>query len=476
MKNFFKHILILLYFFHSQIFSYELPELGSSFDSILNNVDEKKIKFQIMQQVFNSNTVIRDFEINDYLNNLGKDLIEKGGINKSNIDFFIVEDKSINAFAMLGNVIGVHSGLIFAANSESELASVLSHEIAHISQKHLLRLFDSQARGSFKSYFALAIALLAARSNPQLASGAITIASASQVQNLLDFTRENEREADRVGLEILGKAGFDPLGFIDFFSTIQKFNNFSSGAAPSFLRTHPITTERISDIQGRLKDLKYIQKEQNINFHLIKAKLIALSGNYAEVTNYFKNEIDSNKTKNNLAAYYGLIYSLIRENQIEEARNNFNKSSLGNVENPMIIELNAQLLIKEREFEAAFNVYKRGINKYPFYRAFILGLSDLILLAKKPDKAIDLLKSFLTYFSSDPNFYLLLAKAYNLKGESLLEHESLSNAYYYQFNIQEAITQMDLAVKTNSDNFFNQSRVEYRLKELKRESDLMYNQ
>jgi len=322
MKIFFKHILILLYFFHSQIFSYELPELGSSFDSILNNVDEKKIKFQIMQQVFNSNTVIRDFEINDYLNNLGKDLIEKGGINKSNIDFFIVEDKSINAFAMLGNVIGVHSGLIFAANSESELASVLSHEIAHISQKHLLRLFDSQARGSFKSYFALAIALLAARSNPQLASGAITIASASQVQNLLDFTRENEREADRVGLEILGKAGFDPLGFIDFFSTIQKFNNFSSGAAPSFLRTHPITTERISDIQDRLKDLKYIQKEQNINFHLIKAKLIALSGNYAEVTNYFKNEIDSNKTKNNLAAYYGLIYSLIRENQIEEARNN----------------------------------------------------------------------------------------------------------------------------------------------------------
>lgn len=257
-----KKIFFLFLFFSTSIFSNELPELGSSFDNLINNADEKKIKFQIMQQVYSSNTVIQDPEINDYLNEIGHNLINSSSKDKSEINFFIVNDTSINAFAMLGNIIGVHTGLIFAANTESELASVLSHEIAHLTQKHLLRLFDSQSRNSFKSYLALAVAILAARSNPQLAQGAITAASAAQVQNTLDYTRSNEQEADRIGLQILDKAGYDTKGFVDFFSTLQKFNNFTSGAAPAFLRTHPITTDRISEIQDRLKDYKYIQKKK----------------------------------------------------------------------------------------------------------------------------------------------------------------------------------------------------------------------
>jgi len=470
-----KKIIFFIIFFCFLAHSNELPELGSSFDNLINAADEKKIKFQIMQKVFSSNTVIQDPEINDYLNNLGNELIRSGAEEIHDINFFIVNDNSINAFAMLGNVIGVHTGLFFAANTESELASVISHEIAHLTQKHLLRLFDSQARNSYKSYLALAIAILAARSSPQLASGAITAASASQTQNLLDYTRSNEQEADRIGLQILDKAGYDPRGFIDFFSALQKFNNFSSGAAPAFLRTHPVTTERISDIQDRLKDFKYMQIENKLEFYLVKAKMKVLVVNNSDAIDIFQNELKHNRFINKAATYYGLTYSFLRHNKIIDARKTFDNLSKMNINHPMLLELNANILIKEKKYEEAFELYRNAINKYPYYRAFTLGISSLLIQANKPDMAIELLKKMLPNFKKDPFFYELLAKAYNQKGNFLLEHENLSDFYYNQFDIQNAIIQMDLAVKIKSESFYDQSRVEYRLKELKRESELMNN-
>jgi len=470
-----KKIVIIFLIFYSLGIANELPELGSTFDSLISAADEKKIKFQIMQQVYSSNSVIRDPEINDYLGNLGKQLINAGTIEKPQINFFLINDKSINAFAMLGNVIGVHSGLLFAANSESELASVLGHEIAHITQKHLLRLFDSQSKNSYKSFLAVAIAILTARSNPQLASGAISAASASETQNILDYTRSNEKEADRIGLQILDKAGYDTRGFIDFFSTMQRYNNFTTGPAPSFLRTHPITNDRISDIQDRLKDYKYIQKKNKLEFYLAKSKLKALLGNYLDIIDIFNNEIRMRRFINEAAAYYGLTYSYLRHNKLIEAREAFDVLKKLNDESPMIDQLQATLLIKEKKYQEAFEVYKKGINKYPDYRSFIYGAANLIIQSNEPNNAINLLKSYLPLFETDPLIYELLAKAYNLNGEYLLEHESLSDAYYHQFDLHNAISQMDLATKTNSVNFFDQSRVEYRLKELKKEQNLMNN-
>jgi predicted Zn-dependent protease len=466
---------LIIFFFSASLFANDLPDLGSSFDNLISSADEKKIKFQIMQQVFSSNEVIRDPEINDYLKNFGENLVKQGINGKYDINFFIVNDNSINAFAMLGDVIGVHTGLFFAANSESELASVLSHEIAHLSQKHLLRLFDSQNKNSYKSYLAIAVAIILARSNPQLASGAISLGSAAQAQNTLNYTRENEKEADRIGLDILNKAGYDPKGFIDFFETMQKFNEFSSGPSQAFLRTHPLTIDRISDIQNRLKNFEYSQKENSLEFYLIKSKLKALTLNIADVSQVFENELKMKNYIKEYASYFGLAYAYLRQNKVLEARKNFDILTTFDVSSPIINELEATLLVKEKKFDKAFEVYKKGINKYPYYRAFIFGLSNLLINSNQPDKAIELLKKFLPYYESDSKFYQLLAGAYNLKKNFLLEHENLSNAYYFQYDIQNAILQMDLAVKVKSDNFYDQSRAEYRLKELKREAELMNN-
>ena len=470
-----KKLLFSIIFFVFSVFANTLPELGSTFDNLLSISDQKKIKFQIMNQIYSNSSVIRDPEINDYISSLGKNLIVNGSDQKPNIYFFVQNDDSINAFAMLGDIIGVHTGLIMAVNSESELASVLSHEIAHITQKHLLRLFDNQAKNSYKTFLSMAIAILVARSNPQLASGVLAAGNASQTQSLLDYTRENEKEADRVGLTILEKSGFDTKGALDFFSTLQSFNEFSSGPAPSFLRTHPITSDRISDIQDRIKSFDYFQKSNSRDFYLIKAKLKALNGDSFSSVNYFKNQINSKQNLDMDFFYFGITYSLLAQNKIKEARENYEKLVGSNISSPMLIELHANLLIKEKKYQEAFDLYRSGLNKYPLYRAFIIGVANLLLQSKQPDKVIELLGNYLSIYVKDSIFYELLSKAYNQKGNYLLEHENLSDAYYFQFDIQNAISQMDLATKTNSEDFYEKSRVDHRLKELKREYELMNN-
>ena len=247
-------------------FELSLPELGDVSQTVLTPLDERRIGEQIMRDVSTSDEVVQDVEIIDYLNNLGNRLVSASSDKQQKFNFFVVQDNSINAFAMPGGVVGVHTGLILATNSESELASVLGHEIGHVTQHHMARMLASQKYDTFKSIAGIALALLVARANPDLASGALTTASAVGIQNQLDYTRDHEREADRVGLQILDSGGFDVRAMPAFFTTLQRGTRFAEGSAPSFLRTHPLTSERIADVANRVSQMTYRQVPDSVEF------------------------------------------------------------------------------------------------------------------------------------------------------------------------------------------------------------------
>ncbi|HYN54009.1 MAG TPA: M48 family metalloprotease, partial [Methylotenera sp.] len=244
----------------------ELPELGDASGMVLSALQETAIAEQILRDVAASDEVLHDPEITDYLQALGARLVSNGPDKQQKFNFFVVQDDSINAFAMPGGVIGVHTGLILAANSESELASVLGHEIGHVTQHHLARMLASQKYDTFKNIAGIALALLVARANPELASGALTTATAVGVQNQLDYTREHEREADRIGLQILDSGGFDVRAMPAFFTTLLRGTRFAEGNAPGFLRTHPLTTERIADVANRVDRMQYKQVPDSVEF------------------------------------------------------------------------------------------------------------------------------------------------------------------------------------------------------------------
>ena len=464
-----KKLFLLIYFLSHNLMANELPDLGSYTDTIVSAVEEDKISKQILYQVNQSPLVVRDVEIEDYLSGIGRRLMAGTSVANRNIEFFILNDSTINAFAMLGGVIGVHTGLFLATNSESELASVLGHEIAHLTQKHLPRIIAKQQQDSLKSTLAIAFALLVSRSNPQLAHAAKTIAQASAVQNTLDFTREHEKEADREGIKILDHAGYDVRASIDFFKTMQKGNQFGGGAAPAFLRTHPVTSDRISDIQDRLSEYPYKQRLSSDNFYYVKGKIKAFLKEKNTIINILEINIKNKSYFNEAGERFALAYAYLRNNMIFKARSELEAIMKKNKPNPMVLNLEAIILIQEGKQKEATQLYKKGLNMYPNHRAFVYGLAEHYIRSSKTNIAIDLLQDYLLIYPEDPNLYELMAKAQAREGKVLLQHENLAEAFYYRYNIKEAITLLDLAASSKDGNFYEKSRVESRLKELKRE-------
>lgn len=470
-----KKTLLIFIFLSFIVTANNLPELGDYSSSKISESDEIFIGRQILFQVNQSDSIIRDIEISDYLDSLGKRLINASTDPAKKIEFFIVSDPSINAFAMLGGVIGVHSGLFLASNTESELASVISHEIAHINQKHISRFLLQQERTSYQSTFIMAVALLLARSNPQLASTAMAGASAGSVQGALDFTRENEKEADRVGIQTLNKAGFDVRGARDFFTTLKQANQFSGGAAPAFLQTHPITSNRINDIEDRLKDFPYKQRVDNQTFHYVKGKLKALLDSREDTKNILEENIKNKIYINEGGERFALAYIYLIDNEFIKSYEQMQWLFDNEQSNPMLSQLYINYLIKTNKVTEAKKIYEQNLNFFPSNRSFIYGLADLYLETQDSEKAIKLLKENEQKFSQDPILYKLFAKGYANQGKKLLQYENLAEAAYYNFNLQEAIIRMDLAIKANDGDFYQKSRVESRLKQFQKEQQIHTN-
>ncbi|MDP1766168.1 MAG: M48 family metalloprotease [Methylotenera sp.] len=446
----------------------DLPELGDVSQTVLSPLQEQAIAEQIMRDVATSDAVVQDAEVTSYLQALGMRLVSNSPDSQLKFNFFVVQDNSINAFAMPGGVVGVHTGLILAANSESELASVLGHEIGHVTQRHLARMLAAQKYDTFKNIAGIALALLVARANPQLASGALTTASAMGVQNQLDYTREHEREADRIGLQILNSGGFDVRGMPAFFTTLQRGSRYSEGSAPGFLRTHPLTSERIADVSNRVAQMSYKQVPDSIEFRYVRAKLQANNGVAETNIAVFEQNIRERRYTNEAAEHYGLAVAYMRKNALQSAEKEITWLKKNAPQHAMIENLNARLQVAKNNPQQAAKQYADALKIYPDNRALIYGYADHFLAVKQADSAIKLVKEKQNLYPNDAFLYDLLAKAYAMQNKVLLSHQAQGEAYFRKYDLARAIEQMELASKAKDGDFYQTSIVEARLKELRR--------
>ncbi|HZV98832.1 MAG TPA: M48 family metalloprotease [Methylophilaceae bacterium] len=445
----------------------DLPELGDVSATVLSPLDEQRIADQIMRDVMTSNQVVQDVEISDYVQNLGYRLAASGPDKRQPFKFFVVRDNSINAFAMPGGVIGVHTGLILAANSESEVAGVLGHEIGHVVQHHMARMLAQQKRDSITTMATMALAILAARANPQLGGGAMTAASAGAVQKQLDYTREHEREADRVGLQILDSAGFDTRGMPAFFETLQKGSRFVEGSAPSFLRTHPLTVERIADVRSRVEQTPYRQVPDSAEFQYVRAKLLATLGTPRQAVAVFQGNLQDKKYTSEAAQHYGLAQAYMRNNDVNNASKELAWLRQNAPHHAMIETLAANIEVARKNPAEAAKQYTAALNMFPGHRALIYGYAEHFLATGQADKALKLIQEKQPMYPDDPYFYELMSRVYTVQGKSLLRHQAQGEAYFRRYNWQGALEQMDLAAKAGDGDFYQQSIVEARLKQMR---------
>lgn len=474
-------------------YAHELPELGDISQATLTPYQERQLGLQIMRQIRADPGYLDDPEIASYLSNLGHKLIansNEAGIDQT-FEFFAVQDPSINAFALPGGFMGFNSGLIIAAQSESELAAVMSHEIAHVTQKHLARMIAEQKYDWVKSIASLAVAILAARSSAQASQAILVASQASIIQSKLDFTRKHEKEADRIGLNILLDAGFDPQGMPAFFERLQKAGRFHETGAPSYLRTHPLTFERIADIQNRTREMPYRQVPDSIDFLLIRAKLRALQGKSYDAVAQFKARLEEKRYNNEAVERYGYIQALLRDKKAHQANAELNRlyqllhddpsasvlrdHVLGKpirieykqiIAGAMMETLSADVLLANDKTAEALKAYQRGVKIYPQHRALVHGYARALIQDKQPQAALDFINKQLQFIQNDAQLFGLQAQSYELLGDKMLEHRAQAEVYFLKGHYGAAIDQLKTALQHGNGNFYQLSSIEARLKQL----------
>jgi len=467
-----KLALLLLLWFSPCAMGDGLPDLGDVSQAVLTPLQERQIGQQSMLQIRASRQFLDDSEVNDYLNQLGYKLVENSSESGLDFEFFAVNDYSINAFAMPGGFVGVNAGLILTTQSESELASVLSHEISHVTQHHLARMIEKQQGEGLISMATIAIAILAARTNPQASEAAIVSVQARSIQNQLNFTRTYEEEADRIGLQLLQKSGFNTHAMPEFLERLQNSTRLLEGNAPNYMRTHPITSDRIAEIENRVQNQPYRLIPDSLNFQLVRTKLIAAQKTAPEAITFFSDALGSQKYGNPIAQRYGLVSALLRDNQITRAvqelatlRKQAQKDPTAR-NNPMIETLAGQVIRAEKNDAETLTFYRAAVQNFPQHRALIYDYTDLLLQDNQAETAIKLLTEQVIRHPSDTTLYDLEARAYAMLGKPLEQHQAQAYSYAWQGNLYAAMEQLEMA-KQAGGSFYQLSTIESDLRELR---------
>ena len=447
----------------------DLPDLGESARAELSPQIERRIGESIMNEIrLREPSYVDDPEINDYINNLGRRLVEASASPTGDFHFFVISDPMVNAFAMFGGFIGINTGTILTAQSESELAGVVAHEIAHVTQNHLARQIAKEKQNTIPSLIAMAVGILAARSNSSVAAATITSAQAGVIQTQLAYTRDFEREADRMGYQSLGKAGFDVRAMGDFFERLQKAGRLYENNAPVYLRSHPLTVERISDMQNRAQESPYKQVVSGLDFHLVRAKLRAQTGTPREAVTEFETQLREKKYASLAAARYGLIVALMRAKEYPAAQREMQEFRKIKESSPMISGLAAMASEKAGDSVGAQTIYREGLQRFPQSKSLVYGYVESLLSSRQYDQALKFLESELQLSYSDFKLHELQAKTYSALGKRLLQHRAQAEFYLLRGQLGQAVEQLQFAQQETDGNFYEQSAVDARLRELRK--------
>ncbi|HQR53688.1 MAG TPA: M48 family metalloprotease [Burkholderiales bacterium] len=448
-------------------FGDDLPDLGDVAQASFTPQQERALGESIMRQIREDRAYVDDPELVDYLNDLGYRLVSQSPEYRQEFEFFVVLDPSVNAFALPGGFIGVHTGLFLVAQSESEFASVLGHEIAHVTQRHIARMIAGQKQSTILSIAALAVAILAARGSPQLSQAAMVGAGAGAIQSQLNYTREHEREADRIGYQILERSGFDVNAMPVFFERLQRATRTYDSSAPSYLRTHPLTTERIADMRNRAEGAPYRLVADSVDFQLLRAKIRATSDTPKEAVAFFRESIGEQKFTNEAAARYGLTTALMRAQQYPEAKEELRQLRVMLPSNPIVETLTGRLLVASGDLPAALNFYRSALRAHPRYRALALDYAATLLQDKQAAEALKFLQEQVQIYPTDPHIYEMEARSYAALGQKLQQHRAQSESYFLLGNVPAAIDQLQLGLKAGDGDFYQLSSAEARLRELR---------
>ena len=449
----------------------KLPDIGASSSIALTPHMEEQIGREIATQLRNSHQIIDDLEINEYLQNLGYSLVANSDDAYQNFHFFLIRSKQINAFATPGGVIAVYSGLFLTTETESELASVIGHEIAHVTQRHLARSFEKASQLSLPIMVGMIAGILlgAAGGDGGLGAAAAIGLSAAGQQAQINYTRANEKEADRIGMRYLSRSGYDPSGMPDFFQKLERKNRYVGSNYPEFLRTHPVTINRIAEAGQRAEQYKRKIKRfrSPLTYRLMKAKLTVLTATNAEqVVRYYQAKVEKNDLTIHPEYYFGYGLALFKKRSYRQSIKVFKELHDSAPENNSYIIALANAYIasgKKSDIQLGLKLLADTSKNKSYNLVLINNYAYALIQTGQIKKSIQILENYNKDNFKHPSTYKLLSTALGKNKELVKAHVAESNYYYLNGMLSAAIEQLEIARKiTPKNDFYTLSKLDAR--------------
>ena len=445
-----------------------LPDLGDSSGALISPAQELALGQNFMRQAIHQLKFSQDPELIQYIRGIGNRIVAQSDRIRHPFSFYIVDNPALNAFAVPGGFIVVNTGLILTTESEDELASVLAHEVAHINQRHIPRMMVAQEKGVSATMLGILAALLLFQAGEtQAGTAAIALSTAGSAQNQINFTRAFEEEADRLGIDLLVKAGYDAQAMPRFFKKMMNWSRLYDTNLPEFLRTHPLTIRRIAETQDRADRYNTQKSPPSSAFHHIRAKIRAQSEESPRTAvARFDSNLKQKRYSNRNAEEYGFAIALTRDRQYGRARTVINQLR---ARKPG--QINYQIIEAENELQAgkpklAIKLIRSAYKKAPTNTALQNSYINTLVKAEKPKKAIKILKTTIKQRPTDPALYKMLSQAAGSIGDKLASHQALAEYHYLRGSPFKAIKQLQLAIKFAGDNKYLKAGLEARIQEI----------
>jgi len=453
----------------AQSASPDLPDIGNPANAMLTPSEEYRIGAMIVRQLRDQNQIIEDPEVEEYIQDVGSRIAAQAQDGQARFHFFVVKDPGINAFALPGGFIGVNHGLLLQTNNESQLASVIAHEVAHVTQRHIARAINAQSKQSLTSAAAILAAILigAVSGSGDAIQGGIAAAQGAAAQQQINFTRSNENEADRVGIGFLAGAGFDPREMPNFFEIMGRRYVLERTRLPEFLQSHPITSNRIAESRARAAQFDHPKRhDDSVGYQLIRERLRVIAApKEADLRPYYAQRINGANPR--LADLYGNALANMARNEPRKA-----VSILGPLGDEHEGSILIQVALGQAQTDAdmtndALGTFAHAMQLFPRNVPLTVRYAEALMKAEKPKQAHELLLDLFNNVPPTPAQIRLTALAASAAGD-------MGDAYFYmsEYHISSgelplASQQLELALASPNLTPVQKERFQARLDEIR---------
>ncbi|MBV8876119.1 MAG: M48 family metallopeptidase [Gammaproteobacteria bacterium] len=418
----------------------DLPDLGSPAATVLSQSDEYRLGAMVAKELRDQNALIEDAEVSEYINNIGQRLASQSAMGGQNFHYFVIKETSINAFAVSGGYVFINAGLVLATSTESELAGVMAHETAHITQHHIARMLADQSKQSLTTVAALVGAiLLGAIGGGQAAEGAIAATQGMAVQHQINFTRDNEWEADRVGIGYLAGAGFDPYGMGSMFETMAHHTGLAATYIPAMLIDHPMDSDRIAEQRARASQFPAIRAHDSMSYELIRerVRVLTATGDVDLAAQYAQKIAHGG---NNLGNRYGEALALMNSNRADEAVKILSTLVQQHEDLTLLYAALGQAQTRAGNIKEALATFQRAEQLFPRNVPVTVRYAETLMAAGRPAEAHNMLLDLFNNVPPTPEQIRLTALAASAAGDA-------GDAYFYMGEYQIASGDLNLAAQ-----------------------------